>query len=108
VLTFPGAEPDRGELRPIPRADGEGDPIRYVTTYGFRLPAGASREEVAPFYRHRLSKRWALVEENVAGRGERVVNFRRDDTSLSVNLESRDVLELSSDYDSFGKLSRQE
>jgi hypothetical protein len=106
VPVFPGADRFEVSSSPYHGSDGEGDPIGYGTTHRFRLPKDASRVEVARFYKRRLSDEWVLVEELVEARGERVVNFRREDAFLSVNLENRNVLELSADHDSYGKLGR--
>jgi hypothetical protein len=106
VPVFPRANRIDVSSSPYRGADGEGSPRGYTTTFRFRLPATATRQEVARFYKNRLAGDWVLLEELVEGGGERVVNFRRDDASLSVNLESQDVLELTADHDSYGKLGR--
>jgi hypothetical protein len=104
---FPGARQTDVRHSPYYGGDSADAPVAgYTTAIVLRLPEDASRVEVARFYKRRLSDEWVLVEELVEARGERVVNFRREDASLSVNLENRDVLELSADYDSYGKLGR--
>lgn len=106
IPVFPRAERLEVTSSPYRGVDGEGSPRGYTTTYRFRLPASATRQEVARFYKSRLSDQWVLIEELVDGGGERVANFRREDASLSVNLENRDVLELTADHDSYGKPGR--
>ena len=104
---FPGARQTDVRHSPYYGGDSANAPVAgYTTTIVFRLPEDASRAEVARFYKRCLSDEWVLVEELVEARGERVVNFRREDASLSVNLENRDVLELSADHDSYGKFGR--
>jgi hypothetical protein len=107
VPVFPGAR--RIDVRHSPYYEGDSAdaPVAgYTTAIAYRLPEDVTRVEVARFYKRRLSGEWVLVEELVEARGERVVNFRREDASLSVNLENRRVLELSADYDSYGNLGR--
>lgn len=107
VPVFPGARRIDVRHSPYYEGDSAGAPVAgYTTAIAFGLPENASRVEVARFYERRLSDDWVLVEELVEAGGERVVNFRRENASLSVNLEGRDVLELSADYDSYGKLGR--
>jgi len=68
--------------------DEESGPVtHYVTRYEFRLPATATRAEVAAFFRRRLEPRWRLVE-NLQ---DAVFNYRRGRASLSVNLENAPV-----------------
>jgi hypothetical protein len=107
VPVFRGAR--RTEVRHSPYYDGDSAdaPVAgYTTAYVFRLPRDASREDVARFYRQNLAEGWVLYEELEHARGERVLNFRRESASLSVNLESGGILELSVDHDSFGPSGR--
>jgi hypothetical protein len=109
VPTFPGAQRTDVRHSPYYEGDSAGAPVAgYVTAFVFRLPEDVSRVEVGRFYERRLSREWVLVEEFVEAGGERVVNFRREDASLSINLESRGVLELAVDHNSYGKLGRPE
>jgi hypothetical protein len=102
VPTFPGAARIEVESSAYRGADGEGDPLGFITLHRFRLPEEASRVEVARFYKSRL-RGWLLKEELVEARGERVLNFCREDATLSVNLENAELLELAVDHDAFGK-----
>jgi hypothetical protein len=102
VPVSPGAGRSDPTSSPYRVDDGQGDPSGYTTTYHFSLPSTATRQASARFYKKRLARHWVLAEELVEG-GDRVVNFRREDAFLSVNLENRGILELSADHDSYGK-----
>jgi hypothetical protein len=108
---FPGATVIGTIVSPY-YEDGRGrTPIGYTTLRRYRLPARATAEDVAAFYRTRLRSRWRLAEE-IAGDKHTgpVLNFARDAASASVNLESKRqrVLEISVDSDFYGKLGRRQ
>lgn len=64
--------------------------IRYGTLYLVRLPRAAGPEEVAAFYERELQPEWTLVEkvtEPPYAAGP-ILDFRRDDARVGINLES--------------------
>jgi hypothetical protein len=66
------------------RATEPGPVVGYGTRFDLRLPLEAEGDEVAAFYEEGLRPGWTLVERLDGP----VVNFRRGDASLSINVES--------------------
>lgn len=93
--TFPGAVKTAESSAPY-ATEEEGPTRGYTTTFRFRLPADASADEVAAFYRRRLRPGWRLVERL----GGPALNFRRGSAFVSINLESSrgHELEVTVDY----------
>jgi hypothetical protein len=80
---FPGARVARATSSP--RAAGEDKPVTgYVTRFELRMPPGASAASVVRFYERTMRPRWRLVERLDGP----VLNFRRGQALVSVNLEN--------------------
>jgi hypothetical protein len=68
-----------------PRAGGEDKPVAgYVTRFELRLPGGTSAASVVRFYERTMRPRWRLIERLDGP----VLNFRRREALVSVNLEN--------------------
>lgn len=83
VPVFPGAEVVERETL-ARRTTEEGQVVGGGMRIVFRLPGGAGPAAVARLYRRQLEPDWTLVEELDGP----VLNFRRGELTLSVNLES--------------------
>lgn len=92
---YPGATEVERVTAPD-RAEENGPIVGYTTRVMFRLPQGATGEEVADFYERRLTGEWDLVE-SLDGP---VRNFRRAAAFVSINLDSwrNRALEIGVDY----------
>jgi hypothetical protein len=100
---FPGSRVE-DETTTAYHADESGPVAGYSTRFDVTLPTRATADAVASFYRRRLGARWQLVE-NLGGS---VLNFRRGNAFLSVNLENADahMLEIAVDHEYYGKPGR--
>jgi len=80
---YPGST--RTEVVSTPYRRTESGPVAgYGTRTVFRLPAAATGEDVATFYRDRLGVGWALVERLDGP----VLNFRRGKVAVSINADN--------------------
>jgi hypothetical protein len=97
---FPGTRP-RGEISTAYRNEDSGPVLGYTTRFELALPSGATPPNVRAFFTRRLQPRWRLVE-NLRGR---VLNFRRGDRFVSINLENARLhrLEVAVDHALDGK-----
>lgn len=85
------------------RESESGPVVGYTTLYLLDLPPETHPDAVAAFYERRLRPEWALVQQldeppEAAGP---ILDFRRGDTAVGINLESwrGGVLEISVDHD---------
>jgi hypothetical protein len=97
IPVFPGARRVALSSGPYYANDGEGAPVGYVTRASYRLPRGTTKERVVRFYTARLRGTWSL-SERLDGP---VLGFRRGRSLVSLNLENRELLEISVDADSY-------
>jgi hypothetical protein len=99
VPGFPGARLT-SETSAAYSEDEDGPIVGYTTRFDLSLPPRSSPRAVAAFYRRRLLPRWRLVE---ALDGP-VLNFRRGEASVSINLESwrAHILEIAVDHAAYG------
>jgi hypothetical protein len=84
------------------REDESSPIVGYLTLYFFDLPPGTDPDDVAAFYERELQPEWTLVDkvtEPPYAAGP-ILDFRRDEASVSVNLESWRVrvLEIAVDH----------
>jgi hypothetical protein len=101
---YPGAELKR-EISAAYSEHGGTRVLGYVTRFEFSLPANASETGGGwSFFERRLRPKWLWVD-TLAGP---VLEFRRGDAFVSINLESErgHVLEVAVDHDYYGKLGR--
>lgn len=81
--TFPGSKVT--SLTSTGYRDGESGPVvGYTTLHLLELPEGTEPDEVAAFFERELGPEWTLVEKLTGP----VLNFRRGEAFVSVNLES--------------------
>lgn len=103
VPRFPGATVE-GVTSSAYRERDLGPVVGYTSVYTLRLARSTQRPVIAAYYRRRLGPTWQEVE-NLEGQ---VLNFRRGQTSLSVNLSNstQGSYELAIDHEYYGKLGR--
>jgi hypothetical protein len=80
---FPGSRLE-SESSSESRDEEDGPVVGYVTLFDFALPVDSTPDQVAAFFEARLRPDWRLVEELDGP----VLNFRRGQAAVSINLES--------------------
>jgi hypothetical protein len=92
---FPGAQSLR-DVTTAYRQDDSGPVVGYSTRFEFALPSQANAHDLRAFFSRWLRSRWRLVE-NLQGH---VLNFRRGDAFVSINLSNirRHRLEVAVDH----------
>jgi hypothetical protein len=102
VPRFPGARLT-SETSAGYSEDEDGPIVGYTTRFELALPRRSSPRAVAAFYRRRLVPKWRIVE-SLDGP---VLNFRRGEASVSINLESwrSHVLEIGVDHAAYETVS---
>jgi hypothetical protein len=97
---LPGAKLKKKTSAPYSEEDSS-RVLGYVTRFDFTLPAQA---DAWSFFTRRLRPGWLWVE-TIAGP---VLNFRRGNAFISINLESQraHLLEVAVDHEYYGKLGR--
>jgi hypothetical protein len=102
--TYPGAKLEREASAPYSKQDSR-RVVGYVTRYDIALPAAVSGSKDAwSFFVQRLRPRWLWVETH----GGPLLNFRRGNAFVSINLKSEHgrLLKVAVDHDYYGKLGR--
>ena len=96
---FPGAHL-RSETSSA-RREEDGTILGYDTRFDLSLPPQTTPTSVAAFYRRKLLPKWRLVE-TLDGP---VLNFRRGNASVSINLDNWRVhiLEIAVDHSSYAR-----
>jgi hypothetical protein len=92
---FPGAKLST-TTSPAARVEENGPVVGYVTRFDLVLPRDADGVTVSSFYREELGPIWRLVE-SLDGP---VLNFRRGEACVSINLEDwrNQILEIAIDH----------
>jgi hypothetical protein len=100
---FPGSRVE-SEKSSAYRDAESGPVIGYSTRFDLALPADVTPDTIAAFFQERLRPKWRLVEK-LDGH---VLNFRRGEAFVSINLEGwqAQVLEVGVDHAYFRKLER--